>query len=115
MPNTERRRTTRYPVFLPATSLVQRTLDTFSCQVADMSSSGSLVVSAIKPPIGCTVELSIEWPFALDGIVPLRFVAKARVVRHTGNGFAVEFRQHEFRTARQNGQKTVAELKSKSA
>jgi hypothetical protein len=49
--------------------------------VVNISSGGILVTSGEQPPVGELVEMRIEWPSLLDGRLPLRPIATARVLR----------------------------------
>ena len=51
-------------------------------------------------PVGAKVESVLEWPVLLDGEVGLKLVTIGRVVRSGQRGFAVEFKSHQFRTAK---------------
>src|ERR1700675_2953972 len=87
----ERRLRVRFPLEL----LVRyRTLDrprplTGRGWIINMSSGGVLVAAQNEIGAGIAVELSIEWPFLLDGRVPLQLVAAGRVVRCDTSSFAL--------------------------
>src|SRR5579862_2998439 len=66
--------------------------------VVNMSSSGVLVASPPKLTEGTRMELAIEWPWLLNGKVPLQLVTTGRVVRSDSFVFAVALRGHQFRT-----------------
>lgn len=98
----ERRSKVRFPVRL---KVRYRCLDhhRFAAgegQTLDMSSSSLLVMcrQAVEP--GSRVEVVIDWPSQLDFRIPLQLIVIGRVVRAGGGTFAVEFAQHQFRTAR---------------
>jgi hypothetical protein len=96
----ERRKDTRYPAGFRAAYWNKRR-GSGEGLVLNMSSKGLLIASRTDPPaIGSEVEIALEWPTSLDGIVPLKLCVKARVVRHSRDGFAVAFNQYEFRTMR---------------
>lgn len=63
-----------------------------------MSSGGVLVVSEHEISAGLELELNIEWPFLLDGRVPLQLVASGKVVRCDASSFALKVTSHQFRT-----------------
>jgi hypothetical protein len=65
----------------------------------NISSGGVLVASQNEIGAGIEVELSIEWPFLLDGRVPLQLVAAGKVVRCDTSSFALLLTRHEFRTS----------------
>jgi hypothetical protein len=46
------------------------------------------------------VEVSVNWPVALEGGCPLKFVAVGRVVRAEETRAAMLIEQYEFRTRR---------------
>jgi hypothetical protein len=70
-----------------------------SSQTIDVSSSG-LSFAADKPlPIGQKLDLSIDWPFQLDGD-QLQLVASGVVVRTSGAVTALRIERYEFRTRR---------------
>jgi hypothetical protein len=47
---------------------------------------------------GARLEVNVEWPSLLDGLIPLQVVALGRVVRCLESGFALSFSQYQFRT-----------------
>src|ERR1017187_7461141 len=85
----ERRSKIRYPVSLKVKyrtvgrsnriSGVGRTLN--------MSSGGLLIAADQRPELGAKIELNIEWPSLLNGMVPLQLVAIGKVVRCMESGF----------------------------
>jgi hypothetical protein len=97
----ERRLRVRFPLEL----LVRyRTLDrprplTGRGSIMNISSGGVLVASQNEIGAGIEVELSIEWPFLLDGRVPLQLVAAGKVVRCDTSSFALLLTRHQFRTS----------------
>jgi hypothetical protein len=63
-------------------------------------SSGGIYFEAGDPlPARGRIELSMEWPFLLEGVCALKLVMRGRIVRNDAKGVAVEIVQHEFRTA----------------
>ena len=48
------------------------------------------------------MEMSIEWPWLLDGKIPLQLIATGRGLRRQGLHFAAAFERYEFRTKRQD-------------
>ena len=44
------------------------------------------------------VELSMDWPFQLNGVCPLQLRIIGKVLRTSSNGSAVRITHHEFRT-----------------
>jgi len=46
--------------------------------------------------MGSRIRLSVDWPVALDGKLPLQFIVTGHVVRIAENHFGVLFHHHEF-------------------
>ena len=98
----ERRERIRFPLELQAR---YRTLDRQRHLVGrglvmNMSSAGILVAAAHEFRAGTGLEISIEWPFLLDGRIPLQLVALGKVVRSETASFALLLTRHQFRTTR---------------
>jgi len=64
----------------------------------NMSSNGVLFTTDGLLIPGRRVELAISWPAQLNSKVPLKLVARGRIVRSEGGMAAVEIQQYEFRT-----------------
>jgi len=64
----------------------------------NMSSNGVLFTTDGFLIPGRRVELAISWPAQLNSTVPLKLVARGRVVRSEDGVAAVEIQQYEFRT-----------------
>ena len=64
----------------------------------NISSSGVLFTSEHMLLPGRRLELSISWPVQLNDLVPLKLVARGRVVRFEQGMAAIEIQQYEFRT-----------------
>jgi hypothetical protein len=98
----ERRSQVRYPMGLPVTF---RSLDKTSLsgegQALNISDAGVFVTYPKQLQVGSRVELRISWPFLLDRQPTLQLFALGKVVRSTPSGFAVIFRQYQFRTTRE--------------
>src|SRR5664279_2498968 len=95
----ERRSRVRFPLELP---VCYRTLDRQRRLVGrgwvlNMSSGGVLVAAPHEISAGTPLELSIEWPFLLEGRVPLQLVGSGKVVRCETFGFALLLSRHQFR------------------
>ena len=73
-----------------------------------MSSNGVLFTTDRDLRPGMRLEVSISWPVALNGQVPLKLVARGRVVRSAKGIAAIEISQREFRTQASQGP-TVAQ------
>jgi len=96
----ERRSKIRYPVSL---NVKYRTVGRSNRisgigRTLNMSSGGLLIAADQRTEVGAKVELNVEWPSMLDGMVPLQLVAVGRVVRCLEVGFALSFTQYQFRT-----------------
>lgn len=65
----------------------------------NISSSGMLIDTEVKPARGSRLSLVVSWPAMLDNRVPLRLFVEGRVVRTEQRGVAIVFRNVEFRTA----------------
>jgi hypothetical protein len=93
----------RFPVSLKVrySAAVRRgPVENRSGQTINVSSSG-LSFTADRPlPIGQKLDLSIDWPFRLDGDVQLQLVASGVVVRTSGAVTAIRLERHDFRTRR---------------
>lgn len=64
----------------------------------NISSSGVLFTSKHLLLPGRRMELAISWPAQLNNQVPLKLVARGRVVRFDDGRAAIEIQQYEFRT-----------------
>jgi len=73
----------------------------------DISSGGIQFTTTERLPVGRMVEIAMSWPARLDGICPLQFVARGRVLRSDGETAVVRIQRYEFRTrAAGSGPKT---------
>jgi hypothetical protein len=64
----------------------------------NMSSSGILFSSPGPLKVGTKLELSINWPVALNSTCPLKLVTQGRVARAATDAVAVQIDRYEFRT-----------------
>ena len=64
----------------------------------DASSNGILLESEHELRVGDPLELLVDWPAQLDGLVPLQLVTAGCVVRVSGARAAVSIERYEFRT-----------------
>jgi hypothetical protein len=64
----------------------------------NISSSGVSFTSTQMLLPGRRLELSISWPVQLNDLVPLKLVARGRVIRFEDGQVAIEIQQYEFRT-----------------
>ena len=67
----------------------------------NISSSGVLFTSEHLLLPGRRLEVAISWPVQLNDQVPLKLVARGRVVRFEEGQAAIEIQQYEFRTQAQ--------------
>jgi hypothetical protein len=65
----------------------------------NVSSRGVLFRADDSLPAGSQVELTMHWPFLLEGVCPLKLVMRGRVVRSDWRGVAVRTKDHELRVA----------------
>jgi hypothetical protein len=94
----DRRAHKRYPVSLPV-SFKGRVISGSGSSV-NLSSKGALILAFQQPKLGSRLELRMNWPALLNGVVGLQLVAECLVTRITPDGFAVEFSKHQFKTVR---------------
>ena len=96
----ERRSKARYAIELAVRfiALGRRPPSYHLGRTLNISSSGLLVVSPSTVRDGEELRLMIEWPWPLDGRVPLQLVASGTVVRSSNSLFAVTFKSYQFRT-----------------
>jgi hypothetical protein len=107
--NVERRFRSRYPLELNVDfrSLPGEVEFSGSGLAINVSSSGVLVKSQRAGSyygirVGELLEIGVEWPFLLDGKIPLRLIATGRIMRRGAYYFAATFERYEFRTKRSN-------------
>ncbi len=72
-------------------------------RTVDISSSGVSFTIEEPPPLGRSVELTIDWPVRLRGRTPLKLVIFGRVVRHAPKMAVVAITHHEFHTVGSHG------------
>ena len=97
----ERRASERFAIELEAHYRVLSTKsaeETGSGRTINLSSKGVLLMTDGDLVPGRRLELSISWPVQLDSKVPLKLIARGRVVRADNGCAAVHIEQHEFRT-----------------
>jgi len=95
----EQRSTRRYPIRLDVEFKLPQEKRAGSGTTLNVSSGGILFQTDETLPAFGSIEISIKWPFALDGGCALKLVMRGRIVRQDRTGIAVKVRQHEFRTA----------------
>ena len=64
----------------------------------DASSSGIWMQTDQELRVGDPLELLVDWPAQLNGVVPLQLVTAGCVVRVKGKRAAVSIERYEFRT-----------------
>jgi hypothetical protein len=69
-----------------------------SGRAMDLSSNGIWMEADNELHVGDPLELLIDWPAQLNGLVPLQLVTAGCVVRVVGNLCAVSVERYEFRT-----------------
>lgn len=72
-------------------------------RTVDIRSTGMSFTIESPPPLGRSVELTIDWPVRLRGWTPLKLVIFGRVVRHAPKTTVVAITHHEFRTVGSHG------------
>ena len=95
----DQRATRRYPIRLDVEYRLPNEKRTGSGTTLNVSSGGILFQTEEPLPAVGTIEISLKWPFALDGGCALKLVMRGKIVRRDSTGIAVKVRQHEFRTA----------------
>jgi len=97
-PLPDRRKQIRFPMVLR----LQYRLGGGPCQeghLVNLSSGGAFFRAAEPVRVGARVELSVPWPYLLDGNCRLQLRIRGTVVRSDSFGVAVQSSRHEFRTA----------------
>ena len=71
-------------------------------ETENLSSQGTFIAAQEQRDliVGSRLEAVIEWPILLEGTTALELVALGRVIRVSGDGFAVAIWRHRFRTAK---------------
>jgi hypothetical protein len=69
----------------------------------NMSSSGVLFTTESILREGERVELAVSWPALLNDVLPLKLVARGRLVRSNGREAAMSIEKYEFKTRGSNG------------
>jgi len=100
-----RREQRRFPLALKLTYTL-KSGEHGSGELSNMGSSGLLFQCGHRFVKGELINVSLEWPYLLDGSCPLQLCVHGRILRSGDFGTAVATMKHEFRTARR---KTTAE------
>ena len=66
----------------------------------NLSSNGARFTTDRRVVPGKSVEVSISWPAHLNSSIPLKLVARGRVVRSDEGSAAIEIQHSEFRTSK---------------
>ncbi len=104
--NTDRRGADRFPIRREVTyKLVGRKGVNLAGigNTVNMSSTGVLFTADNRLFVGSNVEVAISWPAQLNSTIPLKLVARGRVVRCDDSGTALEIHHTEFRTQASQG------------
>jgi hypothetical protein len=75
----------------------------------NMSSSGILFTTDQVLLPGRTVEVAVSWPAQLNNAIPLKLVARGRIVRFEPGRAAISIQHYEFRTQGSLGMGAPAE------
>jgi hypothetical protein len=97
----DRRLCARYPIILQLQYKLPNqdaAKPTGSGRTLSISSGGIFFQTKNRLPVGCEIDLDIDWPCLLDGVSLLKLVVHGYVVRHDAKGTAVEVSRYEFRT-----------------
>jgi hypothetical protein len=96
----ERRLRVRFPLKLPVNFRIlgRQRSSTGVGWVVNISSGGVLVQCPHHVPMGARLELKIEIPQRLEGVVPLQIFVLGRVVRCEESRFAVAMIRYQYRT-----------------
>ncbi len=68
----------------------------------NMSSSGVLFTTESTLIEGERIELAVSWPALLDSVLPLKLIARGRLVRADGTQAAMTIERYEFKTRGSN-------------
>ncbi len=99
----DRRLTSRFPVQEEVTyRLIQNKGEALSGSgiTLNIGSGGILFTTQERLPVGRTAEVAVNWPARLDGICPLKMVARGRIIRSESGKAAIRIERYEFRTRR---------------
>jgi hypothetical protein len=99
---TEQRSHRRYPIELEVEYRLLakgRSELVGSGKTRNISSGGMLFDALGSRPATGSIEVLLSWPFLLEGVCPLKLVAKGQIVRSDVRGVAIQYNYHEFRTA----------------
>lgn len=100
-PVVERRAKKRFPIERPVRyrHLYGAALGQIgSGRALEASSNGVWLEAESELRVGDPIELLIDWPAQLNGVVPLQLVTAGCVIRVVGTRAAVSVERYEFRT-----------------
>lgn len=98
---TDRRRSRRFPISEEVRfRMIDRrgTVEEGTGVTLDMSRNGLLFATETELTAGRLLEISVNWPVALNGTCPLKLVAVGHVVRSGGGKAAVRIERYQFKT-----------------
>ena len=95
----DRRARVRFPIQLPFLYRLGRRVQTGSGWTLNLSSRGVLAGCGNPLPVGALIELTISWPFLLEGVIPVDLIVTGHITRCHGSLFAVVFSRHDFQPA----------------
>ena len=99
----EQRLHRRYPIALEAQyKLLGRggqVTHSGGARTVNISAGGALLKCNERLPSGCTIEVSIQWPYLLDGIRSMKLFIRGRIIRTADPLVGIQIVQHEFRVA----------------
>ena len=102
----DRRMAARFPFgwVISYKALTKRNVDDMGGGATiNVSSNGILFQTDRDLPPGRRLELSVCWPVKLDGEIPLKFVARGKVIWCARGRTAFKIQQYELKT---NGRRT---------
>jgi PilZ domain len=98
----EHRQYPRYPIVLAAEFTLPTRGETArrgAGTTLDISSGGLLLACNNNLLPGNEIEVTLQWPFLLDGALPLKLRITGHIVRANQMVVGVQFSRYEFRTA----------------
>lgn len=103
VPVSEQRLHRRYTIRLQAHYKVpgnDRSTQSGSGTVLNISSGGLFFVCKQSLPLRAPIRLKVKWPVLLDGVCPLMFLVRGHVVRSGPAGVAVRIVSYDFHTTK---------------
>ena len=101
LPPSERRARVRFPLTLAVDyRALGREDNPGAGQTVNISSAGVLFTGKHEFATGSCIEITVNWPVPLDGVIPLQLHIRGRVVRLNANQTAITINRYEFRTTR---------------